>query len=210
MNAAIDTIVGLPPWLVLTLVFALPALEASAFVGVVVPGEIAVLLGGVVAHGGGLSLWAVIAAGVAGAVLGDQVGYLVGRRFGQGLLRRLPARLRRGGEVDRALALLRQRGAVAVVFGRWVAALRALLPGLAGMSGMPRGRFTAANVVGGAAWAGTVATLGYMAGSSYRTLERRLGLGGELLAAAVVLAVLGWVWWSRRGASRHPAGFAAG
>lgn len=198
----LDAIVGLPPWFVLALVFLLPALEASAFLGLLVPGEIAVLLGGVVAHGGGLPLWAVIAAGVLGAAVGDQVGYLTGRRFGQRMIDRLPARVRRSGEVDRALALVRRRGALAVVLGRWVAALRALVPGVAGLSGMPQGRFTVANVVGGAAWASTVAVLGFAAGASYRVLERRLGLGSEVLLGVLAVAVLLWVWRGRRAAAR--------
>jgi undecaprenyl-diphosphatase len=200
VTSLVDAVLAAPPWLVLVLVFALPAVEASAFVGLVVPGEIAVLVGGVVAHGGGLPLGAVIAAAVAGAAVGDQVGFLVGRRYGRGLLGRLPARARRSGEIDRALSMVRRRGALAVVLGRWVAALRALVPGIAGMSGMAQGRFTVANVTGGTLWAATVAVAGYAAGASYRVLERRLGLGGEAALAVVVLAGVVWVVRARRAA----------
>lgn len=198
MSALVDAIINLPPWLVLALVLLLPALEASVFVGLVVPGETAVLIGGVVAHGGGLPLWSVIAAAVSGALLGDQVGYLVGRRYGQRLMDRMPARIRRSGELDRALELVRRRGAVAVVIGRWAAALRALVPGVAGASGMSRARFTAANVVGGTLWAVAVSFAGYAAGASYRVLERRLGIGGEVVLAAVLLAAAVWILRSRR------------
>ena len=199
MSWLVDAITGLPPWLVLALVFALPALEASVFVGLVVPGEVAVLVGGVVAHAGALPLWGVVVAAVAGAAIGDQVGFLLGRRYGPTLLERLPARVRRSGEVDRTISLIRRRGALAVVLGRWVAALRALVPGVAGMAGMPQGRFTLANVTGGALWATSVAVLGFAAGASYRVLERRLGLGGEILLAVVVLALAVWVVRVRRG-----------
>lgn len=205
MDAVVDAVVGLPPWLVLGLVFLLPALEASVFVGLVVPGEIAVVVGGVVAHGGGLPLLAVIVAAVAGAVTGDQVGYVVGRRFGPGLLERLPARVHRSGELDRALDVLRRRGAPAVAFGRWVAALRALVPGLAGMSGMRRLPFTVANVLGGALWASTVAVLGYLAGASYRALQERLGLAGGIASGVVVLLVLTLWWRARRRRARPDA-----
>ncbi|MFE9689301.1 DedA family protein [Micromonospora sp. NPDC005806] len=189
MDRLLNLLVALPPALVLALVFLLPALEASTFLGLVVPGEVAVLVGGVLAHEGRLPLWAVIVAAVAGAALGDQVGYLVGRRYGRRLLDRVPRRFARSGELRRALDLLRRRGALAVVLGRWAAALRALVPGLAGMSGMPRPAFTVANVAGGALWAATVAVLGYLAGVSYRLLERRLGWGGEAVLALVVLLV---------------------
>ncbi len=189
--------------MVLALVFALPALEASSLIGLVFPGEIAVLVGGVVAHGGRLPLWAVIVAGICGATIGDQVGYLVGRRYGPELVKRLPERVRRSGELDRAMGLVRRRGAVAVLLGRWAAALRALVPGVAGMSGISRLRFTVANVVGGGVWAAAVAVAGYLAGASYRLLERRLGIGGEILAAVVVVAVIGYVVIARRRTARH-------
>lgn len=207
MDAVVGAVVGLPPWLVLGLVFLLPALEASTFLGLVVPGEVAVLVGGVVAHGGGLPLWTVIVAAIAGAVTGDQIGYLVGRRFGPDLIARLPARAQRSGEVDRALDVLRRRGAPAVALGRWVAALRALVPGLAGMSGMRRLPFTVANVLGGALWASAVAVLGYLAGASYRALEQRLGLGSEIALGVFVLLAL-VVWWRvrRRRATAPAAG----
>ena len=186
----------------LALVFALPALEASSLIGLVFPGEIAVLVGGVVAHGGSLPLWAVIVAGISGAAIGDQIGYLVGRRYGPDLVRRLPDRVRRSGELDRAMGLVRRRGAVAVLIGRWAAALRALVPGVAGMSGIGRLRFTAANVAGGALWATAVAVAGYLAGASYKALEHRLGVGGEILAAVIVVGVIVYVVVGRRRAAR--------
>lgn len=204
MGAIIDALAALPPWLVLTLVFALPAVEAALFVGLFVPGETAIIIGGVVAHAGGLPLWAVVVAAVVGAALGDQVGYLVGRRYGAGLLTRLPGRMRASGDVDRALDLLKRRGAVAVALGRWAAALRALVPGLAGMSGMGQVRFTVANVLGGALWATTMAVAGYLAGASYRVLESRLGLVGEILAAVVVVGLVVWLVRRRRTARRTP------
>lgn len=190
MDRLVNLLVALPPALVLALVFLLPALEASTFLGLLVPGEVAVLVGGVLAHEGRLPLWAVVVAALVGAALGDQIGYLVGRRYGRRLLERTPRRFVRPGQVGRAFALIRRRGAMAVVLGRWAAALRALVPGLAGMSGIPQRTFTLANVTGGALWALTVAVLGYLAGASYRLLERRLGWGGEALLGLVVLLVL--------------------
>ncbi|MFC0006569.1 DedA family protein [Micromonospora siamensis] len=190
MDRVWELLLGLPPALVLLLVFLLPALEASTFLGLLVPGEIAVLLGGVYAHEGRLPLVAVVLAALAGAVLGDQVGYLVGRRYGRRLLDRTPRRFVRSDELARALDLVRRRGALAVVVGRWAAALRALVPGLAGLSGIPRRAFTLANLAGGALWAVAVSVLGYLAGASYRLVEGRLGLGGEALLALVVVVVL--------------------
>src|SRR5438093_2256124 len=89
-----DAILHLHGFPALALVFALPALEASAFVGFVFPGEIAVLLGGVLAFQGRISLPAAIGAAVLGAIVGDTAGYFIGRRGGevmfQGTLGRPP------------------------------------------------------------------------------------------------------------------------
>ncbi|TDO45509.1 membrane protein DedA with SNARE-associated domain [Kribbella sp. VKM Ac-2571] len=199
MNAVLDWLAALPAWLVITVVVLLPALEASTFLGLVVPGETAVIVGGVVAHAGGLPLWAVMVAAGIGAIVGDQVGFVVGRRFGPALLSRLPRRLRRPEHIERALGLIARRGAVAVVLGRWTAAFRALVPGIAGMSRMHRGIFTVANVIGGAVWAFLVAGGGYLAGASYRVLEQRLGLAsGLLLASFVCTAIVSVVIYRRR------------
>lgn len=193
-----DAIAGLPPWLVLGLVFLLPALEASTFLGIVVPGEIAVLVGGVIAHSGRLPLWTVVVAASVGAVVGDNVGYQVGRRLGASTLDRLPRKLVAAGDLQRALEVVRRRGAIAVITGRWVAALRALVPGVAGMSGLGRRRFLVANLVGGVTWATAIALIGYGAGAGYRTAERRLGLGSEILLGVLVILVVIWVLRTRR------------
>lgn len=193
MSSVVDAIIGLPPWLVLALVLALPAAEASLFVGLLVPGEIAVLIGGVVAHSGSLPLWSVVLAAAAGAALGDQAGYLLGRRYGPRLIDRLPARLRRSDDFTRAVDLVRRRGSAAVVLGRWAAALRALVPGVAGMSGMPRTAFTVANIIGGTAWAATVAIVGYLGAASYRSLEHRFSLAGEVVLGLVLVAAAAWL-----------------
>ncbi|MBM0225233.1 DedA family protein, partial [Micromonospora sp. ATA51] len=71
MDRVLNLLVALPPALVLALVFLLPALEASTFLGLLVPGEVAVLVGGVLAHEGRLPLWAVVVAALVGAALGD-------------------------------------------------------------------------------------------------------------------------------------------
>ena len=191
MQGLVNALVGLPPWLLLVAAFALPALEASTFLGLVVPGETAVVIGGVAAHGGALPLWAVMAAAAVGALCGDQVGFAIGRRYGQRVLALVPRRLQRPRDVARALELIRRRGAVAVVIGRWAAGLRALVPGIAGMSGMSRARFVVANVLGGATWAVGMALAGYLAGASYKVLEARLGLGGGILTVVLMAALLG-------------------
>jgi membrane protein DedA with SNARE-associated domain/membrane-associated phospholipid phosphatase len=203
-----DRILSLPAWLVLALVFALPALEASAFVGFVFPGEIAVILGGVAASRGTVPLWAVIVAAVSGAIIGDSVGYFIGRRWGthllHGTLGRLPIiREHLDKHLVSAQAYVRRRKGSAVFFGRFTAALRVLVPGLAGMSDVHYPSFLAYNVAGGALWGAGFAVLGFLAGESYPRVERvagRVGLG--LLGLVVLGLVLSRLL--QRAASRSP------
>jgi undecaprenyl-diphosphatase len=206
-----DAILGLHGWVVLLVVFALPALESSAFVGFIFPGEIAVLLGGVLASEGRAHLGAVIAVAIAGAVIGDTIGYAVGRRWGERILRGALRRFIREHHVQRGKDYLARRGGRAVFFGRFTAALRVMVPGLAGMSGVSYGRFLVFNVAGGTVWATGFVLVGYAAGESWRRVEaiaKRAGLV-LLLAIAVIaltVAVARWVAghpeWVRSGRER--------
>jgi membrane protein DedA with SNARE-associated domain/membrane-associated phospholipid phosphatase len=193
--SVIDRILALPGWLVLMLVFAFPALEASAFVGFVFPGEIAVILGGVAASRGTVPLWAVIAAAVSGAIIGDSVGYLVGRRWGTHLLHgtvgRLPViRTHLDKHLDSARAYVQRRKGSAVFFGRFTAALRVLVPGLAGLSEVHYPAFLVYNVAGGTLWGAGFAVLGYVAGASYHRVEHIAGQAGLVLLGVIVAGLI--------------------
>ena len=190
MGHLLDGILHMPPALALLLVFLLPALEASAFLGVILPGEIGVVLGGVLANQGKLALVAVFAAGILGAVIGDSIGYWVGSRYGERLLRRIPDRLLDEEKLQRAEDSVRRLGGKSVFVGRFTAALRALVPGLAGMSRLPYGRFLAWNVAGGVLWASGFVVIGYLAGSQYRRVERYANYVGLALLVLLVVFVL--------------------
>jgi membrane-associated protein len=196
MGHVLEGILKLPPWLALALVFLLPALEASAFVGVVLPGEIGVILGGVLANQHKLPLTAVLIAGIAGAIIGDSIGYFVGRRYGETLLSKIPNRILKPEHVARAEQTVRDFGGKAVFLGRFTAALRALVPGMAGMSRLHYGRFLVWNVAGGAIWAAAFVILGYLAGSQYQRLEHYANLIG--LALLVAIAAFLVVRWRRK------------
>jgi membrane protein DedA with SNARE-associated domain/membrane-associated phospholipid phosphatase len=190
-----DRILSLPGWLVLVLVFAFPALEASAFVGFVFPGEIAVILGGVAASRGMVPLWAVIAAAVSGAIIGDSIGYLIGHRWGTHLLHgtigRLPViRTHLDKNLDSARAYVQRRKGSAVFFGRFTAALRVLVPGLAGISEVHYPTFLAYNVAGGTLWGAGFAILGYVAGASYHRVEKVAGQAGLVLLGVIVAGLI--------------------
>jgi membrane-associated protein len=180
--------------LVALLVFA----EDALFVGFVVPGETAAVLGGVDASRGHIQLWLTIVVVVAAAVVGDTVGYLIGRRLGaRALLWRRLDRFR--DRVDRAQELLARRGGVAVFLGRFVAFFRAVMPFLAGTAGMPYPRFLAYNAAGGIVWGTGFVLLGYLAGNSYKAVEGAVGRAAALAVLAVVLlAAAAWQLHRRR------------
>jgi membrane-associated protein len=195
-----DTILRLAGPLILVAVFALPALEASTLLGIVVPGELALVLGGVLAHQGRVPLWATVVAGAAGAVVGDSAGYAVGHMAGERLLARLPRRLVEPRQVERAAALLRRLGGRAVFVGRFTAVLRALVPGLVGIAGMPYRTFVAWNLAGGVLWATGFVLLGSAAGKAYPMVERTAGTAGLVLLGAIFVAAVAALLARRRSA----------
>lgn len=175
------------PWGYLV-VGLLTLLEASAFVGLVIPGETALLLGGFLAFQGRASLALMMAAGAVGAVIGDSVGYEIGRHVGPSLRR---SRLgRRVGEQrwQRAEAYLSERGGKAVFFGRFVGVLRAMVPTIAGLSRMPYRTFLPWNAAGGLVWAPGFVLLGYVAGGSYRQASRWAGRASAVVLGLAALA----------------------
>ena len=119
------------------------------------------------------------------------------------MLARAPRVLRRRLDLARARRLVARHGAWAVVIGRWVAVLRAVVPVLAGTAGMRWPVFLRANLAGGLVWATAVAVLGYLGAASYRYLERELGIGEWVLLTLITAAVASRIWWVRRRAARR-------
>jgi membrane protein DedA with SNARE-associated domain len=203
MTGIVEDLLATPTWLTLLVVFALPALESSAFLGFVFPGELALLLGGVAASQGHVPLAGVIAAGVGGAIAGDAVGYVVGRRYGRRILDSTLGRFVKAEHLDRAEHALGRRGGLAVLFGRFTVALRVLIPGLAGMGRMPYRRFAVFNVLGGVLWGVLTVTAGQLAGSNWHAVGHLMsGIGGAL-TVAVIAALLGVHVLRRRRAARR-------
>ena len=197
MDGLVEHILHLPTWLALLIVFALPALEASTFLGFIFPGEIACLLGGVLAFESKLSLGYVIAAAILGAVLGDSVGYYVGARFGDLLLSKLPSRFVKPEHVERTKELIRRFGGRAVFVGRFTAALRALVPGFAGVSQMRYRTFLLWNFVGGALWASAVVVAGYLAGNAWKQVNSTISIVSYCILGVVVVGLIA-LWFVRR------------
>jgi len=160
--------------------------------GVPVPGETILLAGAVLARLGHLSIVSVVSIAVVGAVLGDNVGFLIGRRGGRRLLeshgRLLGLTKARLQQFD---AFFARHGAKTVFIARFVTGLRVVGAVLAGASTLPWGTFLVFNAAGAVAWACTFGAVGYALGYSWETIERWIGhLGLVLLVIVAVVAVL--------------------
>jgi membrane-associated protein len=170
--------------------------ECALFLGFVIPGETAVVIGGVLASRGRVSLPLLMAVVVIAAIAGPLAGYEVGRRMGSRVLASRFLR-RISGTVDKATAALHARGPAAVLIGRFTAVLRALMPALAGTARMPYRTFALYNAISGVVWGVGYSLLGYLAGSAYGVIQRRVGTGLAVAIAAVVVTALA-VWAVRR------------
>lgn len=187
------------PW-AYVVVGLLAAAEASAFVGLVIPGEAAMLLGGVLVYQGHVNLGPMLLAACVGAVVGDSIGYEIGRHFGPRLER---SRLgRRIGEErwEKAHDYVRDRGGRAVFFGRFVGVLRALVPAIAGTARLPYSTFLVFNAAGGILWASGTILLGVAAGSSWHVVEAWVGRATTvlLLLLGLIVAMVVVARWAQR------------
>lgn len=206
---------GLPAGVVLVVVGLLAFGEAAAFLGLVLPGETALLVGGAVAASGGVDLRALLLVAVLAAVAGDSVGYEVGRRLGPRLRTGRFGRRLGDERWDRAEQIMARRGPAAVVLGRWVGMLRALVPALAGATRMPYRFFLTWNVLGGVTWAGGVVAAGWFAGNALPRIEKLLGrtsfvLAGIALLVAIVVVTHRRIVAVRVGVALHQQGLNVG
>jgi membrane protein DedA with SNARE-associated domain len=183
-------IVDIPPNVGYAAVFALIAIETM---GIPVPGETALIAAGVLASKGRVHIEYVIAIAIVAAMLGDNVGYLIGRTGGRRLLER-PGFMEdyRRGIIKHGEPFFQRHGAKAVFLGRWIAGLRIAAAWLAGINRMEWKRFLFWNALGAVAWATSVGLLAYWLGPTAEKIFRTLGLAGVVLAA---LALLGFLLW---------------
>ena len=182
-------------------VFAAMVLESA---GLPLPGETVTLLGGYAAGSGHLNLAGVIAAASGGAMVGDSIGYWVGRRAGWPLLLRVGRWLRQSPEQMETLRIqFLNHAGKSVLLGRFVAVLRVLAGPMAGAVGMPYGRFLVFNCTGALLWATTMVSLAWLGGRwipFQRMVEGVLEFGiGALVLVALIVAVPKLLsWWESR------------
>lgn len=145
------------------LVGALAFLETGAFVGLVAPGETTVILGGVIAGQGEISLLVLVGIVWTAAILGDSTSFLIGRRLGRGFVLRHGARVKITEErLEQVEGYFRRHGGKTILIGRFIGLVRALAPFIAGTSRMPYSRFLPYSILGTGLWAAAFSVLGYV------------------------------------------------
>jgi membrane-associated protein len=192
VQAVLDAIRSVPPVLAYAIIALLVFGEAAFFIGFVLPGETAVLLGGFLASTGHLDIVPLVVLVVVSAILGDTVGYEVGKQFGPRVVQ-LGFMRKHQDRIENAQGMLRRRGGPAVFLGRWTAFFRAVMPGIAGLSRMPYRVFLVWNALGGLAWGITFTLVGYFAGASYEKVASAIGKGAAVVLALLVISAI--VFW---------------
>ncbi|MGC2458875.1 MAG: bifunctional DedA family/phosphatase PAP2 family protein [Gallionellaceae bacterium] len=177
-------------------IFLVVALECQALLGLVMPGESLVLVGGFFAWQGLLDPAVLIFVVSIGAILGDSIGYELGRHLGREWLLKHGARFGLHQErMDRVDGFFARHGGKAVFGSHFLHLLRALMPFVAGAHGMRYLKFLLFNALGCIVWASVYVVLGYLAGASWQVAAKWIGRASEIVGSALLLAIaLGWLW----------------
>ena len=187
----------------LFLLFVLVALEST---GIPLPGETALIAASVLASQGHYSIVWVIVLAAAGAIVGDNAGYWIGRKGGRALLRRIPY-LRDYFEriLPPAERFFQKHGAKAVFLGRFVSLLRVTAAWLAGISHMPWWRFLFWNATGGIIWATAFGIVAYYSGRAAADAINQYGLyAGIALIVVIAIGIVGVHFWRKRMFAENP------
>jgi len=180
------------------IVFAMTFLETSAFVGLMVPGEVTLLIAGLLASQGMLHLWGLIIIASIGAILGDSAGYWIGRSGGVKVLRRYGRYfLFKEKYLDTTEKYFQAHGGKTVLFGRFVGVVRSFGPVVAGISRMPYGTFLLYDIIGAILSVTLVLVLGFFFGESWRLVSDVLGWGGAVVFGLIVALAVGIALWRR-------------
>jgi membrane-associated protein len=186
-------IVDIPPNLGYAAVFALIAVETM---GIPVPGETALIAAALLAHDGQLQIVPLVAIAAAAAIIGDNVGFAIGRHGGRRLLlAKGPLQHYRERIIEHGEPFFERHGPKAVFLGRWISGLRIASAWLAGINRMSWPTFLFWNALGGIAWACSIGFAVYALGDA---AEHVIAVGGPIAAGLTVALVIGFVVWRRR------------
>jgi membrane protein DedA with SNARE-associated domain len=182
--------------------YALPALVGVESLGIPVPGETALILAAGLAAAGKLQIWLVIVIAVSAAIVGDNIGYAIGRKLGREILEAPgPFEHHRKRLIKFGDRFFGRWGSRAVFFGRWVSVARVVVAWMAGIDRMHFPRFFFWNALGGLTWATTVALVVYYGGQAAKNVITKVGIYGAIALGVVLVA--GLVFMKVRERRRH-------
>ena len=172
-------------------------LERSIFIGLIIPGDVILALGGVYSARGDMKLVWVIVLGTLAAIVGESIGYWLGRKYGRGLIRRLPLVKRMERLFGNAEEYFKRHGGWTVAIGRYATAAGAFIPFSAGVGKMPYGRFLAFDVPAIIVWAAGISVFGYVFGQHLEFVDKVLSRFGYIVLGLFVAFFLGRFLWKR-------------
>jgi membrane protein DedA with SNARE-associated domain/membrane-associated phospholipid phosphatase len=178
-------------WAYLLVAF-MAAAETAAFLGFIAPGEFTIILGGVLAGEGALSIQLLIGIVWVSIVIGDSIGFFIGRRYGRNFLLKHGSRVGLHEErLQQVEDYFRRHGGKTIFFGRWVGFVRPLMPFTAGSTGMPYRRFVPYDVLSAGLFGATFTLLGYIFWRNIDTVTAIVGRGAIGLGILVALLFAG-------------------
>ena len=186
------------------LVTAFLVAESGFAVGFFVPGELSMVLGGVLARDHRVNIVAMVVVAVAAAIVSYLIGYGLGRLLLPWVLEH--TKLKDHPMITRARELLGSRGGLAVFVARFVVVVRAVMPALAGLSDLRLRTFVVFDVLGGIVWATLYTLLGYALGAAYQKVLHQIGVWSYVVAGAVVVGLVALHFWRSRRLRSRAAG----
>ncbi len=194
---------GLVEWGGILLVCTIIFTETGLFVGFFLPGDSLLVTAGIFAAAGHLSLTNLLVFGSVCAVIGDQVGYIIGRKAGQALYNREESFFFRKKHLDRAHEFYEKYGGKTIVLARFIPVVRTFAPAVAGAATMNYRRFVSYNVFGGILWVCSMVLIGFCLGSAIPNVDRHIHL---IIIVVVLLSIMPALieWYRQRGRSAAP------
>lgn len=175
----------------LLLIGAIVFAESGLLIGFFLPGDTLLFSAGFFASQGNPSLPALIAVVVVAAIVGDNVGYMLGKKTGKRIFRKHDGILFRQEYIQRAEKFYEDHGGKTIILARFVPIVRTFAPVVAGIGNMSRKRFMAYNIIGGSLWGAGVTLLGYTLGSRIRNIDKYL-LPAMLIATLLTFGPAIW------------------
>ena len=191
-------------WGGLTMISLIVFVETGLFVGFFLPGDSLLVTAGIFARTGHLSLGTLLTVVPLCAIIGDQVGYIIGRKAGDALYSRPDSLVFKKAHLNRAHAFYAKYGAKTIVLARFVPIVRTFAPDVAGAARMNYRTFVTYNVLGGLLWTLSTILGGYFLASLIPDIDKKIH---QVIVVVVILSVLpvAYEWWAHRRAARLQA-----